>query len=246
MWNLTHIISPTSFQNSSYIFGGDLNKKKSGLKVTNNIYHLKNIGEFSEKIEVTNKIFGHPPFGRAPNTKIIKFSTKKAWAKYPRTQKNSGKNQLHPKIKHPNIEKTIFTDTLNFDDKNYNDAFEKHKEANKERFKLLKQKQAEEIAILLKSDTLRHEPYQRIARLLHYRFDQKFWNEDNQEKKNTIIEGYKSLLGNKEYKISNDKALANIMNSVIDIIINTPYTEQIPPPTIPQSRARDLNGFSQR
>ena len=36
------------------------------------------------------------------------------------------------------------------------------------------------------------------------------------------------------------------MNLLIDIIINTPYTEQMPPSAIPQSRARDLNGFSQR
>ena len=42
------------------------------------------------------------------------------------------------------------------------------------------------------------------------------------------------------------KELANNINSLLDIIITTPETAKIPAPSIPQSRARDINGFSQR
>ena len=38
------------------IFLGDLNKLKSVLKIISNVYHIKNIGEQIEKIEVIKKI----------------------------------------------------------------------------------------------------------------------------------------------------------------------------------------------
>ena len=44
----------------SNIYGGDLNKFHSGLKITSNVYHIKNIGELVEKIDVIKKISDHP------------------------------------------------------------------------------------------------------------------------------------------------------------------------------------------
>ena len=40
---------------NSSIFVGDLNKMKSGLTVTENVYHIKNIGDLVTKIKVTKK-----------------------------------------------------------------------------------------------------------------------------------------------------------------------------------------------
>ena len=62
------------------IFAGDLNKMQSGLKIINNVYHIKNIGELTEKIEVIKKISDHPilifkkqlPFLKSNESKKIK------------------------------------------------------------------------------------------------------------------------------------------------------------------------------
>ena len=81
---------------------------------------------------------------------------------------------------------------------------------------------------------------------MQYRFDQKFWNCDNIDKKNIIADGYKSLFGCQERKIFEIKNLATAINTLLQIVININDTAQIPPPTIPQSRAREINGFSQR
>ena len=93
------------------------------------------------------------------------------------------------------------------------------------------------MSILLKSNTLGHEPYQRLSRLIQYKFDKKFWNDDNPEKKLKIFEGYKSLFGVQEGQMFDVKELASNINSILDIIITTPETAKIPASTIPQSRA---------
>ena len=81
---------------------------------------------------------------------------------------------------------------------------------------------------------------------MQYRFVQKFWNSDNIDKKSKITDGYKSLFGCHEQKIFKMENLATAMNTLLQIVININETAQIPPPTIPQSRARDLQEFSQR
>ena len=195
----------------SNIFGGDLNKFHSGLKITSNVYHIKNIGELVEKIDVIKKISDHPilvykkkiPFAKNSKAKKIKIFDKIILkSNRNELEKSILQNHYIPKIKSPIIEKTIPNIILNFDDNNYNEAFEEIKAQNKDKFKLLKNKKAEEISILLKSNKLGHEPYQRLSRLIQYKFDNKFWNDDYQEKKIKIIEGYKSLFGVQEDKCS--------------------------------------------
>ena len=68
----------------SNIFGGDLNKFHSGLKITSNVYHTKNIGELVEKIDIIKKISDHPilvykkniPFAKNSKAKKIKIFDK--------------------------------------------------------------------------------------------------------------------------------------------------------------------------
>ena len=44
----------------SHIFAGDLNKMKTCFKTLSNVYHIKNIGNEIENIQVIKKISDHP------------------------------------------------------------------------------------------------------------------------------------------------------------------------------------------
>ena len=107
------------------------------------------------------------------------------------------KNQITPNLQNPYTQKKIFTRTIQLDNKDYNEYFDTIKKENLEKFKLLKQKKAEEIATLLQCNSLGHEPYQRLANLMQYNFNQKFWKENNPEKNKIIAEGFQSLFGQK-------------------------------------------------
>ena len=52
-----------------------------------------------------------------------------------------------------------------------------------------------------KLHSLGHKPYQRLSRLMKYRFIQKMWNSDNIDKKSKITEGHKSLFWFHEKKV---------------------------------------------
>ena len=81
--------------------------------------------------------------------------------------------------------------------------FDTIKIENLEKFKLLKQKKAEEISTLFHCNSLGHEPYQRLANLMQYNFNQKYWKENNPEKNKMIAEGFQSLFGKKTTKTLN-------------------------------------------
>ena len=132
------------------IFAGDLNKMQSGLKITNNVYHIKNIGELSEKIEVIKKISDHPilifkkqlPFLKSNESKTIKVFDKTILENnLSELQKSLIEEKYIPNFQSPIIEKSIKISAMTFDDKNYNSDFEEIKAQNKERFNQLKKKQ---------------------------------------------------------------------------------------------------------
>ena len=81
---------------------------------------------------------------------------------------------------------------------------------------------------------------------MQYNFNQKFWKENNPEKNKTIAEGFHSLFGNKNNINLELDDLCKKINMQLTIITQDNKTKDLAPPFIPQSRARDANGFSQR
>ena len=238
----------------SELFGGDLNNLNSGLKIESNVYHIQNLGEQIDKINVIKKISDHPilifkkllPFSRIPDIKIIKTLNKFILKENQDELEKAIKNQITPNLQNPHTQKKIFTRTIQLDNKDYNEYFDTIKKENLEKFKLLKQKKAEEIATLLQCNSLGHEPYQRLTNLMQYNFNQKFWKENNPEKNKIIAEGFQSLFGNKNNINLELDDLCKKINMQLTIITQDNKTKDLAPPFIPQSRARDANGFSQR
>ena len=81
---------------------------------------------------------------------------------------------------------------------------------------------------------------------MQYNFSTKFWNETKDEKKAKIAEGFKTLYGHNKNKQININLMYSAMAQLLDMIIDNPSSEQLTPPNIPYSKARDLNGWSQR
>ena len=71
-------------------------------------------------------------------------------------------------------------------------------------------------------------------------------NETKDEKKIKIEEGFKTLYGHNKNKQININLMYSAMAQLLDMIIDNPSSEQLTPPNIPYSKARDLNGWSQR
>ena len=80
---------------------------------------------------------------------------------------------------------------------------------------------------------------------MQYNFNQKFWKENNPEKNKIIAEGFQSLFGQKINKNLELEDLCKKINMQLFIITQDNKTKDLAPPSIPQSRARDANGFSQ-
>ena len=74
----------------------------------------------------------------------------------------------------------------------------------------------------------------------------KWWKSQNQNEKINILNESKQLYNHKQTKSTNPKLIAQNLISILDKIINDNATKLIESPKIPKSRARDLNGFSQR
>ena len=104
----------------------------------------------------------------------------------------------------------------------------------------------EEISKLFECNALGSEPYQRLSNLMQHNFSNNFWNEHNENKKMIIFEGFKYLFNHQENKNTNIYILFNKINQIIMKIYNAKDIEKLPAPEIPHSKARDLNGFSQR
>ena len=104
----------------------------------------------------------------------------------------------------------------------------------------------EEISKLFECNALGSEPYQRLSNLMQYNFSKNFWNEQNENKKMIILDGFKYLFNHQENKNTNIYILFNKINQIITKLYNTKDIEKLPAPEIPHSKARDLNGFSQR
>ena len=74
----------------------------------------------------------------------------------------------------------------------------------------------------------------------------KWWKPENQKEKEIVIKGFKELYKHDENKTFNINETIDLMIKQLDIIIKDQTSEQIETPTIPKSRARDINGFNQR
>ena len=241
----------------SHIFGGDLNKMKTGFKITSNVYHIKNLGNEIEKIQIIKKISDHPmvifektlPFKRIEGTKTINTfnyeSIRKNMYEIKKIIISEDINYI-PQLIDPKIQKQINNFSFIIDNNDYMEYFENIKRENKEKFTELKKRKQEEIAKLFQCNALGREPYQRLSSLMQYNFDKKIWNENNKAKEEQITEGFKVFFQHENQKIVNIEKMYQSMGALLNLIIESPLSKNMSAPDIPYSRARDKNGFSQR
>ena len=100
--------------------------------------------------------------------------------------------------------------------------------------------------MLLQCEALGAEPYQRIANMMQYNFYTKYWNETKEKRKAKIAEGFKLLYGHKPNKNIDANQMYISMANLLNMIIQNQKSEHLPLPKIPQSKAKDINGWSQR
>lgn len=236
-------------------FAGDLNKMTTNLTKINNVYHIKGLGKLKEKITVPNIVSDHQilifentiPMPANPQYEEIQIQDK--------NKINSNNQQIlqitlddnyQPRFQSITKQIKIKKHQIRFNNINYIQDYEQIKNAEKEKFKKLKQKKIKELIQLLETNNLGREPQQKLTSLMQIHSKIKWWKSQNQNEKINILNESKQLYNHKQTKPTNPKLIAQNLISILDKIINDNATKLIESPKIPKSRARDLNGFSQR
>ena len=239
----------------SPIFAGDLNKMPTMLTKIEKVYHVKEMGELKEKIVVPNLISDHKilifskviPIPLSQEFKEILIQDKSTI--------NSNNQQLKqitmqpdftPTFQNPNKKIKIRRHQISFNNTNYLQDYEHLKNTEKERFKKLRQQKISDLISLLTSNNLGKEPQQKLTSLMQIRSKVKWWKSENKNEKKKIIEEFKSLYDHTPIKTKNTSIIANNLIQLLDIILRDNKAKEIPPPPIPKSTAKDINGFSQR
>ena len=245
-------VIPQEIWDSEHIIG-DLNKQQTGLE-KKGVYHFKNMGKIIQTIEIPKKISDHPilifqteipiPLKEKYETKIILDKNLIQWNKEKIIDITNDKN--NPVFKDPKKLIKQIRHKIKFTNEDYSQDFEDIKEKEKQKFIELKKKKISEINQLLNAQTLGKEPYQRLTSLMQFNQTTKWWKPENQKEKEIVIKGFKELYKHDENKTFNINETIDLMIKQLDIIIKDQTSEQIEAPTIPKSRARDINGFNQR
>ena len=74
----------------------------------------------------------------------------------------------------------------------------------------------------------------------------KWWKSENKNEKKKILEEFRSLHDHTPIKTTNASIIANNLIQLLDIILRDNKAKTTPPPPIPKSTEKDINGFSQR
>ena len=248
-----HLI-PDSIWDSEH-FGGDLNNMNTGLPKIEKVYHIKNTGKLIETKKVPNSLSDHPIL-------IFKIETpiKKKNDAYQITilNKNTIKeniielNKTTTQIYTPNITDTrIIKNKKNHEisllNEKYIEEFEELKAKEKEKFKQIKIRNIQEISSLLKSQSLGKEPFQRLTHLMQLNNKNIWWKPESETEKEMVIKGFIELYQSNHNIIEQDNInLINLILQSLEVIIQDKNSINIPPPAIPKSEAKDINGFGQK
>ena len=232
-----------------------MNKMNTGYAIDSNVYHIKNMGKRINKINLPKIISDHPMLVYQMNSpiplkgsyeEITIFDKNKLTLNNEEIKKITQNNNYIPILNNPlkTIKRKIHT--IKLTNENYTQNFNELKEKEKERFKELKAKKADEIGKLLEAKQLGTEPYQRLTSLMQIGKKNIWFKPDTVQQKEKIIQGFKELYQHHTITNCNKETLTNIFLRQIEILINIPETSAIKCPKKPKSNERDINGVSQR
>ena len=247
-------IIPQSIWQSDHI-AGDMNKMNTGFTIYSNVYHIKNMEKRINKINIPKIISDHPMLiyqMRIPIPLKDIYEEIKIFDKYKLTQNNeeikkiTQNNNYIPILMNPTKSIKRKKHTIKLSDENYTENFNQLKEKEKEKFKELITKKAEEISKLIEAKQLGAEPYQRLTTLMQIGKKDIWFKPDTIQQKEKIVEGFKELYQHHNIINCTKEILSNIFLKQIEIIANNPETSTIKCPKRPKSNTRDINGISQR
>lgn len=250
-----HLI-PDSIWDSEH-FGGDLNNMNTGLPKIEKVYHIKNTGKLIETKKVPNSLSDHPilifqietPIKKKNDTYQITILNKNT-IKENIIELNKTTNQIYTQnIKDPRMIKNKKIHEISLLNEKYIEEFEelKAKEKEKEKFKQIKIRNIQEISSLLKSQSLGKEPFQRLTHLMQLNNKNIWWKPESETEKEMVIKGFIELYQSNQNIIEQDNInLINLILQSLEVIIQDKNSTNIPPPAIPKSEAKDINGFGQK
>ena len=247
-------IIPQSIWQSEHI-AGDMNKTNTGFAVESNVYHIKNMGKKITKINIPKIISDHPMLIYQMNIPIPyreQYEQIELFDKTILTQNNeeikklTQNNNYIPTFKNPikKIKRKIHS--IKFTNENYTENFNELKEKEKEKFKELKKRKAEEINQLLELKQLGSEPYQRLTSLMQIGTKIVWFKPESNTQKDRIIKGFKELYHHERIIKCTKENISAIFLQQLEIITKIPNITSIKCPKKPKSTARDINGISQR
>ena len=236
------------------IIGGDLNKMEINMD-KDGVYQTKNIGNNKKRIQQPKGTSDHYiliyekilPIEVEKNekTKIIqdKNIIENNW--------NNITNFLTQKcreiiIKDPNKKIKINTKGLKNNNINYYENFEELKRNNQEKFKEEQKKHALQLGMILRNDYISATAYDKLASIMQIKSKNIYWNSQDEQMRQDIIEGFRNLYKDDKKINCQTQTIIHKMIETLNIIKQQIQLDQIDPPHIPRSRAKDQYGFGQR
>ena len=128
----------------------------------------------------------------------------------------------------------------------YYNNYQLIKNKNQEKYKQEQLEQAKQLGMLIRNDQIGSTAFDKLASIMQIKTKHEYWIPDDDNIKNKIIEGFQQLYN--DDKIIEDKSIqiSEIMLHTIEIIEAKKQLQSIGPLSIPKSKAKDMNGFSQR
>ena len=227
----------------------------TGLPKIEKVYHIKNTGKLIETKKVPNSLSDHPilifqietPIKKKKDTYQITILNKNT-IKENIIELNKTTNQIYTQnIKDPRMIKNKKIHEISLLNEKYIEEFEELKAKEKEKFKQIKIRNIQEISSLLKSQSLGKEPFQRLTHLMQLNNKNIWWKPESETEKEMVIKGFIELYQSNQNIIEQDNInLINLILQSLEVIIQDKNSTNIPPPAIPKSEAKDINGFAKK
>ena len=232
-----------------------MNNMKTNFTKESNVYHIKNMGTKINKITLPKIISDHPmliyqmnipiPF-KEEFEEITLFDKNIIKLNNNEIEKITQNNLYIPNFKNSSETIRRKRHEIKLSTENYIQHFEELKAKEKERFKEINKRKAEEITKLIETRQLGSEPYQRQTSLMQLGKTNIWFKPESTSQKNKIIQGFKELYNHIHITPCSKQIIANLLLQQLETIANIPESSSLEPPKKPRSSARDLQGFSQR
>ena len=135
---------------------------------------------------------------------------------------------------------------IKFYNENYTQNFIELKEKEKEKFKQINQKKADEISKLIEARQIGSEAYQRLTALMQLGNTNIWFKPESNQQKDKVIKGFIDLYNHKRIKNCTKENIAKILLLQLETLTKIPESTNLECPKKPKSSARDINGMNQR